>query len=161
MGVERHAGALSESTNLLKRAVQVRAGLRVHRNDVGARLGKRLNILLGFDDHEVNVDHALRRSSDGFDHHGADCDVRHEATIHDIDVDPVGARLVDGLDFSLEAAKIGRKHRRRDSKRLWRAGHGSSQAPQGHRVNGIPSLTRPVPAKDNGKTPQGRADELR
>jgi hypothetical protein len=76
-------------------------------------------------------------------------------------VDPVGAGLVDGLDFSLKAAKISRKHGRSDSKGLWRAGHGSSQAPQGHRVNGIRSLTRPVPAKDNGKTPQGRADELR
>ena len=85
----------------------------------------------------------------------ADCDVRHEPAVHDIDVDPVGAGLVDGLDFSLEAAKIGRKHGRGDSKGLWGAGHGSSQAPQGQPVNAHPFLDQATARKGQWKNASG------
>ena len=159
MGVERHARALSEGADLLKRSMQVRAGLGMDGDDVRARIGKRLNIFLGFDDHEVNVDHALGGGADGLHDEWADRDVRHESSIHDVDVDPIGTGLADGPDFSLKAAKISRKNGGGDSEWLCGAGHGSSQAPEGQHVNGIRSLTAIVPAKDNGKTPQGRASE--
>ncbi len=159
MGIERHTGALSEDANLLERAVQVRASLGVDRDDVSACFGKRLNIFLRFNDHEMDVDDAFGRRPNRLHDDRANSDVRHESAVHDIDVNPIGAGLANSLDFSLKAAKIGRKDGRCDSERLWGAGHGSSQAPQGHRVNDIRSLTAIVPAKDNGNTPPGRADE--
>lgn len=119
MGVERDTRAFSESADLLQRPMQMRAGLRMDRDDVGASVRKRLNIFLRFDNHEVNVDRVFRRSSDGFDDRGANRDVRHKTAVHDIDVDPVGSRLVHGLDFSLQKAKISRKNGRGDSKGLW------------------------------------------
>jgi hypothetical protein len=107
----------------------------------------------------VDVHDALGRGAYGFYDERANRDVRHESAIHDVDVDPIGACVTDCLDFSLKAAKISRKHGGGNSERLWGAGHGSSQAPPEQHVNGIRSLTAIVPAKDNGKTPQGRADE--
>jgi hypothetical protein len=159
MGVEGHTRALSEGTNLLKRSVKVCAGFGVDRDDVRASIGKRLNIFIWFDDHEVDVHDALGGGAYGFYDERANRDVRHESAIHDVDVDPIGACVTDCLDFSLKAAKISRKHGGGNSERLWGAGHGRSQAPPEQHVNGIRSLTAIVPAKDNGKTPRGRADE--
>jgi hypothetical protein len=159
MGVERHARTLSEGANLLKRSMKVRAGLGVDGNDVRTRIGKRLNKFIRFDDHEMDVDDALGRGADGLYNERANRDVWHESAVHDVDVDPIGACLADCLDFSLKAAKISRKNGGGNSEGLWGAGHGSSQAPPEQHVNGIRSLTAIVPAKDNGKTPQGRADE--
>ena len=158
MGVERDARALSKCSDLLKCSVQMRAGLCVNRDDVCAGVGERLNVFLRFDDHEVDVDDALRRSADGSHDERADRDIRYESAVHDVDVDPIGSCVADCLDFSLKAAKISRKNGGGDSEWLSGAGHGSSQAPQSQHVNGIRSLTAIVPANDNGKTPQGRAD---
>jgi hypothetical protein len=129
------------------------AGFRVDGDDVGARVGKRLNIFLRLDDHEMNVDDFFRRGTDGLHHERANRDVRHETAVHDVYVDPIGASSINRLDFSLKAAKISGKNRRGDSEGLWGSGHGSSQALRGQHVNGIRSLTAIVAANDNGMTP--------
>ena len=77
--------------------------------------------------------------------------------IHDIDVDPVGPSRVDSLDFGRKTAKIRRKDRWSDSEGLWRAWHGSSQAPQGDPVNDIRALTLIAPTIDNEMKPRGKA----
>jgi hypothetical protein len=104
--IERHAGAFPKASNVLKRTLKVNGRFGVDRNSVGASLCKRLNILLGFDDHEMHVDRLLRGFTDGIDNDWADGEVGHETPIHDVDVNPVCTRLIDRLDFSLKAAKI-------------------------------------------------------
>ena len=130
----------------------IRSGLGVDGDDVRAGIGKRLNIVIGVDNHEVDIDDALGRRTDRLDDEWPNRDVRNESTVHDIDVNPIRAGLAHGPDFGLKSAKIGGKNGWSDSERFWGAGHGSSQAPQRHRVNGIRSLTGIVPTKDNGKT---------
>jgi len=147
MGVERNSGPSSECADLLECSVKVRAGLGVHGDHVRPGVSKRLNIFLGLDDHEMDVDRLSGRSANRFDDQRADRDVGHETTVHDVDVDPIGSRLVDRLDFSLKTAKISGKHRRSDSEGSWRAGHGGSQAPEGQCVNAHPFLDPASPRK--------------
>jgi hypothetical protein len=90
----------------------------MHRNDVRPGLGECLNILLGFDDHQVYVDHLSRRRTNRFHNRRANRDVGHETPVHDIDVNPIGASFIDRLDFSRKAAKISGKDRGGNSERL-------------------------------------------
>jgi hypothetical protein len=118
MRIEGYACSFSERANLLKGAVKMCTGLGVHRDDVGPGVGECLNIFLGFDDHEVDINHLLGRCADCFHDRRANRDVGHETAVHDIDVNPVGACLVDRLDFSLKTAKISGKDGGGDSERL-------------------------------------------
>ena len=119
----------------------------MHGDDVGAGLGERLNILFGLDDHQVDVDAFLRGGSNRLDDDGANRDVGHEAAIHYVDVNPIGPRLIDRLDFGLKTAKISGKDRGGDSEGFGRAWHDWSQAPQGGRVNAHPFLDRATTRK--------------
>jgi isopentenyldiphosphate isomerase len=90
----------------LNRSVKVCAGLGVDRDDVGACARKRLNIFLGLDDHQVHIDRFFRGFAYRFHDQRANRDVGHETSVHDVHVNPIGAGLVDGLDFGRKAAKI-------------------------------------------------------
>ena len=153
MGVQGNAGSFSEGPDLLYRPMKVRTGFGMDSDHICARIGERLNIFLGLDDHQVYVNHAFGGGSDGFHHERPDGDVRDEAAVHHIDVDPVSPGRVDSLDFSRKTAKIRRKDGRSDSEGLARSWHGSSQAPQSVPVNGIRALTLIAPTIDNGMTP--------
>ena len=59
-GIERDAGLLAERADRLQRAVHVRAGLDMHRDDVGAGLGEGFEIGIARRDHQVRVEHLLR-----------------------------------------------------------------------------------------------------
>ena len=109
VGVERNSGTLSQGADLLERPVKMGARLRVHGDHVRPGLRKRLNIFLRFDNHEMGVDGLRRRGTDRLHDQRTNRDVGHETAIHDIDVDPIGARLIDRLDFSLKTAKISGK----------------------------------------------------
>jgi serine/threonine protein kinase len=123
------------------------AGLGVHGDHVRAGIGKRLNIFLGFDDHQMDVDRLSCRGTNRFHDQRTNRDVGHETTVHDVDVNPIGACLVDRLDFSLKTAKISGKDRGGDSEGLRRSRHGSSQAPEGQCVNAHPFLDPASPRK--------------
>ena len=55
-GVERDAGLLAERADRLQRAVHVRAGLDMHGDDVGARLGEGFEIGIARRDHQMGVE---------------------------------------------------------------------------------------------------------
>ena len=65
----------------------------------GPRLGEVGDAELGLHDHEVAVQHLVGDGAEGLDHEGTDGDVGHEAAVHHVDVDPLGAGLVGGLDL--------------------------------------------------------------
>ena len=59
-GIDRYAGFLAERADRLQRAVQVRAGLHMHGNDVGTGPGESLDMRIGRRDHQVHVEEFLR-----------------------------------------------------------------------------------------------------
>ena len=89
--------------------MQVRARLEVNEDGVGSGTGERLDVLLGLDDHEVDVEGKLRHLAHRFDHDGPDGDVGHEPAVHHVDVDDVRARLLDRPNLFRKPTKIGRQ----------------------------------------------------
>src|SRR6478736_174121 len=59
---------------------------------ISTRSSKCLDVALGLDDHQVDVDVYLGRLPHRVHDHRTERDVGYEATIHHVDVDPVGAR---------------------------------------------------------------------
>mmetsp|Transcript_2000 Transcript_2000/g.9027 ORF Transcript_2000/g.9027 Transcript_2000/m.9027 type:complete len:298 (-) Transcript_2000:14-907(-) len=108
-GVEDDARLASEVLDLVDGAVEVDGGraFRVDGDDVGASLGEVRDAELGLDDHEVAVEHLVGDGAERVDDEGADGDVGDEAAVHDVDVDPLGAGLIDSLDLGAEGGEVG------------------------------------------------------
>ena len=92
----------------------MRAGLGMHRDDVGAGGGEGLDIWIAGRNHQMHVERLLGMRTERLDHVGADGDVRHKMAVHHIDMDPVAAGGVDGAHFLAEPGKIGREDGRGD-----------------------------------------------
>jgi hypothetical protein len=84
---------------------------------VGTGLGEGFEIGIAGRDHQMDVECLLGDRADGLHHGGTDGDIGDEVPIHHVDVDPVGARGLDGADFVAQFGEIGRKNRRRDGER--------------------------------------------
>ena len=108
--VQHDACGLPELANLPEGSVQMdrRARLAMNQQMIRAGLGKVLHVTLGLDDHQVHVDRLCRRPPHGLDDDRSDCQVGNKAPVHDIDMDPVGPRRVDGANLLGEPAEIGR-----------------------------------------------------
>ena len=115
--IERHAGLLAERADRLQRAVDVRARLDVHGDDVGAGLGEGLEIGIAGRDHQVHVEHLPGVRAQRLHHVRADGDIRHEVAVHDVDVDPVGAGGIDRAHLLAELGEVGGQDRRGDEQR--------------------------------------------
>ena len=107
-GIEHDARALADVADVLERPVEVRTRLDVHRDPIGARGGEVLEVAVGLDDHEVDVDRKRRRGPDRLDDGRPDRDVGDEAPVHDIDVNPVGACRLRSAHLLGESPEIGR-----------------------------------------------------
>ena len=83
-------------------------------NPIGAGFDKLRRVLVWIGDHQVNVHRNNRDLAHPFHYDRANGDVWHEVTVHDIDVQPIGAGGFDSLDFVLETAEIGGQNRRSD-----------------------------------------------
>ncbi len=112
--IERHRRALAGGADLLQHAVQVAARLDVHADEVGARAREVVDVAIGIFDHEVHVERLLRGLAHRRDHDGADGQVGHEAAVHHVDVDVIGAGSVDRAHLFGEAAEVRGQNRRRD-----------------------------------------------
>jgi hypothetical protein len=84
---------------------------------IGAGRDEGLEKRIDWRHHQVNVEELLRRLADGCNDRCAEGEIGHEMAVHDIDVDPVGARLVDGANFFPEPCKIRRQDRSADENR--------------------------------------------
>ena len=67
---------------------QIRPGF----HKIGNEGGNRFN-------HQMHVEYFFRSGTDGFDDGRAESDVGNEMTVHHVDVDVIGSRLVNGGDF--------------------------------------------------------------
>ena len=74
---------------------------------IGTGPGEVVQVTLRFDDHQMHIDGLCRRFPYGFDHDRPDRDVRHEAPVHDINMDPVSARGVHRPHLIGQPAEIG------------------------------------------------------
>jgi len=77
-GLSTTARPLAELADLVERAVQVRAGLDVDPDQVGAGVGVRADPALGILDHEVDVERQPGRAADRRHHHRPDRQVGDE-----------------------------------------------------------------------------------
>ena len=114
--VERHAGLLAERLDPLDRAVEVRAGLRMDGDDVGPGLGECVEERVDRRNHQMHVERLCGVRPERLHHARADGDVGHEMAIHHVDVDPVGARLVDRAHFLAQLGEVGGKDGRGDQR---------------------------------------------
>src|ERR1700730_7856811 len=85
------------------------------RHSVRARRREALEVVLGLDDHQMHIDRQLGELAHGFDYLGAEGEIRNEAAVHDIDVNPVGTALLEHRDLVGELGKVGAQDRWRDS----------------------------------------------
>ena len=122
--IERDAGLLAERLDRLQRAMQMRAGLRMHRDVIAAGFRERLEIGIAGRDHQMRVEDLLRVRPQRLDDVGTVGDVRHEMPVHHVEMDPVGAGRVDRADLVAEFRKVRRQDRRRDDERTRGEGHG-------------------------------------
>ena len=79
--------------------MHVRAGFRMHGDDVGAGVAEGLDVRIDRRNHQMHVERQLRVRADRLHHARADRDVGHEVAVHDIDMDHVGAGLLDRAHF--------------------------------------------------------------
>ena len=96
-------------------------GFDMHGDDVGAGLGERLEIRVARRDHQVHVEHLLAVRPQRLHHVRPDRNVGDEMAVHHVDMDPVGAGLIDGADLVAELGKIGGKDRGGDDERAVQA----------------------------------------
>ena len=68
-------------------------GLRFHVDGekVGTRFKETRNIVVWPRDHEMDVEKDIIRGVDGFHHRRAEGDIIHEVSVHDVEVQPIGA----------------------------------------------------------------------
>ena len=112
MRIEHDSGFLTEAPDLGERALEMNARFDVHADHVRSGLGESLEIALGLDDHQVDVDRQTGRAANRSDDDRTERDVRDEATVHHVDVDPVGAGALDGGHLLREAPEIGAQNTR-------------------------------------------------
>jgi hypothetical protein len=78
--------------------------LRMGGEDHRCRAGQLCNpIPAELGTHQMAVQHLVGDRADGLNDHWADGDVGHEATVHDINMDPVATSLVDGPDLQVRS----------------------------------------------------------
>src|SRR5258705_1410545 len=109
-GVQRQAGHHALLFYRIELALDMDRRFRVEREHGGPSGSERFDVVLRLDHHQVNVDRLVRELAQRLDHVGPERDVRYEPPIHDVHVQPVGARLQDLLDLLRQPREIGREH---------------------------------------------------
>jgi len=73
---------------------------------IGTGLRKRGEISLRFHDHQMHIQRLARAAPQCFDNHRTEGDIRHEPAIHYVDMNPIRAGGVDGLNLFGKPGKI-------------------------------------------------------
>ena len=89
--------------------MDVASGFNVHRQRVGAGVPEGLDIALGIFDHHMDIEGQPCIAPAMLDGTRADRDRRHEVSVHDVEVDPIGTGLLQGGHLFTEPAEIGRE----------------------------------------------------
>ena len=101
--------------------MKVRPRLGMDGDDVGAGFGEGVEERIDGRDHQMDVERLLRVRPERLHDRGTDRQVRDEMAVHHVDMDPVGAGLVDRANLLAEPGEICREDGRGDE----RASHGA------------------------------------
>jgi hypothetical protein len=63
--------------------------------------------MIGVLDHEMHIDREFRIPSDQIDNCRSEGNIIDEMSIHNVAVNPVGASLLDSLDFVSQSGEVG------------------------------------------------------
>src|SRR5919109_3741864 len=74
-----------------------------------------IEVLLGLDDHQMDVQGKRSQLAHSLYYLRTEGKVRHEAPVHDVNVDPVRACFRDHRDLVAQPREVGAQNRRRDS----------------------------------------------
>ncbi len=109
-GIQHHPCPLSEISDLGERPMQMDrgAGLSLDQQVIRPRFGKDAEVALRLDHHEMHIERLRRRAPDRLQHDRPNGDIGHEAAIHHIHMDPVGAGRIDRADLLAQAREIRR-----------------------------------------------------
>ena len=101
--------------------MEVRAGIGMDGDDVGAGFGEGIEKAIDRRNHEVDVERLLGVRAQRFDHRRADGEIGDEMAVHHVDVQPVGAGFVHRADLLAELREVSGQDRRGEE----RSGHGA------------------------------------
>lgn len=89
--------------------MEVDTGFLMDAHDMGSEIAYLTDVALGLFDHEVYVEWFFCYFGDGFHDGETEADVGHEVAIHDIEMVPMCAALVEQLYVIGEMTEIGRE----------------------------------------------------
>ncbi len=89
-------------------------GLALNEDTICPGIGEVGKVTFRLDDHQVDVERLRRRPAYSLQHDRPDRDVGHEATVHYIHMNPVGAGCIHCADLLPQTREICRQHGRRD-----------------------------------------------
>ena len=131
--LERQPGGPTGGPDLSQGRRDLLLDLDVEGDRVAAGVEVLVDVAARLADHQVGVERQLRPRPQMLDRLRAERQVRDEVAVHDVEVDPVGAGLLDPPDGVGEVREVGVEDARRDAGPP--AGHGAqSPTPAGDRL---------------------------
>src|SRR4051812_46262371 len=97
--------------------MQVRHRFDVYRDHRRPGVNESPDIAVRLLNHQVHVEWPRGDSLDGSHDGNADGNVRHEMTVHDVDMDQIGTAPFGGADIASKRSEVGGENRRRDLNR--------------------------------------------
>ena len=94
--------------------MQMRPGLGMHQQVVGAGIGECRDEGIDRRNHQMHIERQLGVRAQAAQDGRAEADVRHEMAVHHVEMQPVGARRLDRRHFVSQSSEIGRKDAWRD-----------------------------------------------
>ncbi len=94
--------------------MQMRPGLRMHEEVVGAGLGEGGDERIDRRDHQVHVERQPAVPAQALQHRWAEADIRHEMSVHDVEMQPIRAGRLDRRHLLAQPGEIGREQAWRD-----------------------------------------------
>lgn len=117
MGVQRNRGRGAEVGDGGERAMEMATRLGVNDDHLAAGIDETRDQMIRLLDHQVGLERDLHMGAAGRDDVGAEREVRNEASIHDVELDPVDSGLLEGSALLTQPGEVSGKHGRNDEGR--------------------------------------------
>ena len=95
---------------MLHGAVEIHSPFLMDQERIRAGVGKGLQVQVGIFNHQMNFERQAADGPKGLDHRWTNRDIGDEMAVHDVDMDPIGARLLGCGHLLSQPRKIGRQN---------------------------------------------------
>jgi len=113
--IERQTGPRAQIANAVEQLVHVAGGLDMHIQGMRAGLYEAFRVEVGPRQHQVHTERNLQTARGHGDHVRTEAQIRHEMTVHNVQVQRVRPGLLRASGAFLQLSVIGRQQRRQDS----------------------------------------------